>query len=139
MKNFITACAVLLLLTTFSLQTVMEIKNASKRHRFSDIVYKAAQKARLDGCFTEENIENIKDQLVAIDGVDERDIEIVVTKDKKYRSSEYNKDNVINYKITVKNMGKIIAAPSFFGIKKTENEFSVTKEGFVFSEAIEKF
>jgi hypothetical protein len=64
MKNFLAGLAIIVLLIVFPLQSVLEISNERRLQKFSDIVYEAAQTARLDGYFKQETINKLKQDLL---------------------------------------------------------------------------
>jgi len=134
MKNFIAGVAVLLLLISFPLQTALELANEKRINRFSDIVYVATQTARTDGYFTEENINNIRSQLMAaFPDLAESDIYINVTTTPKYRLDVFDDREAIYYDIRIP-VRKILVAPGLFGLSETGNSYVSQRQGFVLSE-----
>jgi hypothetical protein len=136
MKNFITGVVFMILLLIFPLQNTLEISNDNRMRKFDDIVYNAAQKARQDGYFTQENINSIKSSLIDnFDDLSDGDIFINVTTTPKYRVNEYDEREAISYEISIP-IRKIVVAGSILGISDTDNQFRYGKKDFVWSEVL---
>ncbi len=111
MKNFLAGLAIVVLLIVFPLQSVLEISNERRIQRFSDIVYVAAQTARLDGYFKQENIDKLKQDLIMeFPDLSSSDIYVSVTQTKKYRTLEFDEREAIYYDIRIP-IRKIAAVP----------------------------
>lgn len=147
MKNFITGLAMFMLLIIFPIQTSLEIINEHRANRFHNIVYVSAQKARKEGCFTEEIIYDLEldlKELVESYNGDTSKIEIDVEESRKKRKGSFNFDGVINgnfedviyYDISIP-IGKIVATPALFNISKEDNEYIIRRKGFVLSEYLD--
>lgn len=136
MKNFLAGLAIVVLLIVFPLQAVLEISNERRLQRFSDIVYVAAQTARLDGYFKQENIDKLKQDLITeFPDLSSSDIYINVTQTKKYRTLEFDEREAIYYDIRIP-IRKIAAVPAYWGISDFENQVTVKRAGFVLSEVL---
>jgi len=136
MKNFLAGLAIILLLIVFPLQSVLEISNERRLQRFSDIVYEAAQTARLDGYFKQDTIDKLKQNLLyEFPDLSESDIYINVTTTRKYRTYEFDERETINYDIRIP-IRKIIAVPAFWGISDNDNKATAVRSGFVLSEVL---
>jgi len=137
MKTFIVTVAAIILLMVFPMQIVLDIVNSHKIERFDEIVYTACQKARTDGRFTESNISQMKDNILAeFPDVSEDEIIIEVTETMKYKRFEFDSRETINYKIGVP-IKKIVSMGKVLGIKDEDNRCDYFMEGYVLSEALE--
>ena len=137
MKTFMVTIAAIMLLMVFPMQNVQDIVNSHKIERFDEIVYTACQKARTDGRFTESNISQMKNSILAeFPDVSEDEIIIDVTESMKYKRFEFDSRETINYKIGVP-IKKIVNLGKFLGIKDEENRYCYIMEGYVLSEAVE--
>lgn len=134
MKNFLAGLAVIVLLIVFPLQSVLEISNERRLQKFSDIVYEAAQTARLDGYFKQETIDRLKQDLLSeFSDLSESEIYINVTTTRKYRTYVFDDRETINYDIRIP-IRKIVAVPSFWGISDSDNKATAVRSSFVLSE-----
>ena len=137
MKTFIVTLAAIILLMVFPMQNVLDIVNSHKIERFDEIVYTACQKARTDGRFTESNISEMQDNILAeFPDVSEDEIIIEVTETMKYKRFEFDSRETINYKIGVP-IKKIVSLWKILGIKDEDNRTDYVMEGYVLSEALE--
>jgi len=137
MKTFIVTVAAIILLMVFPMQNVLDIVNSHKIERFGEIVYSACQKARTDGRFTESNISEMKDSILAeFPDVSEDEIIIDVTTSMKYKRFEFDSRETINYKIGIP-IKKIVSLGKILGIKDEDNRTDYVMEGYVLSEALE--
>ena len=137
MKTFIVTLAAIILLMVFPMQNVLDIVNSHKIERFDEIVYSACQKARTDGRFTESNISEMQDNILAeFPDVSEDEIIIEVTETMKYKRFEFDSRETINYKIGVP-IKKIVSLGKILGIKDEDNRTDYVMEGYVLSEALE--
>ena len=137
MKTFIVTVAAIILLMVFPMQNVLDIVNSHKIERFDEIVYSACQKARTDGRFTESNISEMQDNILAeFPDVSEDEIIIEVTETMKYKRFEFDSRETINYKIGVP-IKKIVSLGKILGIKDEDNRTDYVMEGYVLSEALE--
>lgn len=136
MKNFLAGLAIILLLIVFPMQSVLEISNERRLQKFSDIVYEAAQTARLDGYFKQETIDRLKqDLLKEFPDLSESDIYINVTTTRKYRTYVFDDREAINYDIRIP-IRKIVAVPAFWGISDSDNKTTAVRSSFVLSEVL---
>ncbi|MCX7773197.1 MAG: hypothetical protein N2376_08825 [Clostridia bacterium] len=134
MKNFITGACILVLLLIFPLQNAQDLINQNRINKFSTIVYFSTQTARTDGYFKQTNINKLKaDLIAAFPDLSEADIYINVTTTPKYRTDEFDSREAIYYDIRIP-VRKILAAPRFFGLSDSENQYISRRSGFVLSE-----
>jgi uncharacterized protein YkvS len=137
MKTFIVTIASLLILMIFPMQNVMDIVNNHKIERLDEVVYVACQKARTDGRFTDSNIMELKNNILAIfKDVSEEEITIDVTTTMKYKRFEFDDRETINYRIVVP-IKKIINVNKILGISDERNRADYEIKGYVLSEALE--
>jgi len=137
MKTFIVTIASLLILMIFPLQNVLDIVNNHKIERLDEIVYVASQKARTEGRFTDSNISELKNNILAIfPDLSEDEVTIDVTTTMKYKRFEFDDRETINYRIVVP-IKKIINANRILGISDEDNRFDYEIKGYVLSEALE--
>lgn len=137
MKTFIVTVAAIILLMVFPMQNVLDIVNSHKIERFDEIVYSACQKARTDGRFTESNISEMKDSILAeFPDISEGEIIIDVTTSMKYKRFEFDSRETVNYRIGVP-IKKIISLGKILGIKDEDNRTDYIMKGYVLSEALE--
>jgi len=135
MKDFIIGTTIFLLLMFFPLQWVANQVNHYKIQTVNNIVHSAAQKARIDGCFNEENINEMRMKIANALSVSADQIRIDVTTTPKYRFDQFQANEMIHYEIGVP-IEKVIAMHRFFGIAETENQFEYVVKGEVASERL---
>jgi len=136
MKNFLAGLAIVVLLIVFPLQSVLEISNERRMQRFSDVVYIATQTARLDGYFKQATIDKLKQDLASdFPDLADGDIYVNVTTTMKYRTSEFDEREAINYDIRIP-IRKIVAVPAYWGISDSENQVTAKRAGFILSEVL---
>lgn len=125
-----------LVLIFFPLQYVVNQINHTRLLTVNNIVHIHAQKARTDGYFTPENIEEMKQEIKNIfPALNDTEISIMVTTTPKYRFNEFDLTEMINYEVTVP-IKKIIAMHQFYNISDSENQFNYTIKGAVQSELL---
>ena len=136
MKTLIATIASVLILLFFPLQNALDTINNQKMHYFHMIVHKSTQTARVDGYFTQDNIDVLtQDLLNAFPGLDAGDIYIDVTTTPKYRTDEFDDRERILYDIKVP-IENVIAAHKMFGINDADNSFTYGESGYVLSEVL---
>ena len=136
MKNFLAGLAIVVLLIVFPLQSVLEISNERRMQRFSDIVYISTQTARLDGYFKQSTIEKLRQDLISdFPDLTGGDIYVNVTTTMKYRTTEFDEREEINYDIRIP-IRKIVAVPAYWGISASDNKVTAKRAGFILSEVL---
>lgn len=135
MKEFIVGSVIFLLLMFFPLQWMMNQINHYKIQSVNNIVHVAAQKARIEGSFKQENIDEMKAKIADALSIDESDIHINVTKTPKYRFDQFQVDEMIEYEIGIP-IKQVIAMHHFFGIDENANQFEYIVKGAVASELL---
>lgn len=138
MKEFISGLAILLILLIFPLQSQVDTLNAFKINNLNDIVYNAAERARFDGYFTPQNIEEIKTKTAAVFNVDPSEVQFTGTESIRYRQETYDLNRQkIEFEVTVP-FGTILPSAAFLGVDTTINDQNIVKKGYVFSEVLEQ-
>jgi hypothetical protein len=116
------------------MQFVLNQVNHYKILKFNDIVYRAAQKARVNGYFSEditnEMIEEIKEYIPSIE---DEEISYVLTTVPKYRLDEFDKRELISYEVSIP-LKKIIAKSPIFKVE--DNSINYVISGKVHSEVL---
>ena len=136
MKNFLAGLAIVVLLIVFPLQSVLEISNERRMQRFSDIVYISTQTARLDGYFKQSTIDKLRQDLISdFPDLTVGDIYVNVTTTMKYRTTEFDEREAINYDIRIP-IRKIVAVPAYWGISDSDNQVTAKRAGFILSEVL---
>ncbi len=120
MNKYIALAIVLPLMLFFVLQYTLNIKNTHIKDLSGDIVTAACEQAKQEGYFTEEIINNMKEDMERI-GVNPEQVIIEVTTTPKYRVDEFDSREMIEYKIGVP-IDKMFAAASFFGLSNDDNK-----------------
>lgn len=138
MKDAIVAIAVLIILLIFPLQNLRDAAINAKLESFDAAVHSASNIARIDGYFTQDNEENLLNEIKRIfpDANEENgEIVINVTRTPKYRTDVFDERELIEYdiKVTVK---QVILMGDFLGIPPDKNCFVYGKKGFVASERL---
>ena len=135
MKQIIvlTACLPILLILLLQIAQITENYSYDRTvHRFT---YQAAEAARIEGCFTDANISDLKHKISQKTGVAEDMITITATQNIKYRRNAYDPNALLEYKVEVP-VEKIMAGAGFFGISKEQNTGCIIIEGVVSSERL---
>lgn len=135
MKEFISGIAILLLLLIFPIQAQTDTINAFKINNLNEIVYNSIEQARFDGYFTPDNVMQLKDKLAVVFDVDPDQVVFEGTTTIKYRTSNYDEREKIEYKISVP-FGTLISSAKFLDIDEDVNNKTIVKSGFVFSEVL---
>lgn len=135
MKEFISGVAILLILLIFPLQSVRDTTNAHKISSLNEIVFNSIEQARFDGYFTEENIDETKEKIAGVFKVEKSEIEFNGTTSIKYRTSEFDEREKIEYKFIIP-FKNIFGGASFLGLSDEVNNKNIVKEGHVFSEVL---
>jgi len=118
------------------MQVVTNQINHYKISYINNAVFKAAQKARTEGYFTEDIINDLRDSITqAFPRINPGDIGINVTTTPKYRTDKFIKSEMISYEISVP-IDKILVMNNFFGISDSENRMQYIVKGEVPSERL---
>ncbi len=133
MKDFIALCAVVVLLLTFPVQYALNIRNHYEMALVQKYVSNAKEHSKLEGCFTDSIVEDMKKAIV--DGTSIREDEI------QFASENMNvrveRGQIIHYSISVP-IHKLIAVEALWGIREDDNKGLYRLENTIVSEWIEK-
>lgn len=135
MKEFISGTAMLLLLLIFPLQAQTDTLSAYKINNLNEIVFNAAEQARFDGYFTNDNITDTKNKIAQVFNIEPSEVIINATTTPKFRSNEYDERERIEYEIIVPFKG-IFASSQFLGLSDEINNKNIVKKGYIFSEVL---
>lgn len=142
MKQFIVLVAILPLMLVFFVQFSMDQVNSSRTGLLTDMVYAAKEKAKQEGCFTEEITDELRENICSAFGVDPAEVLIEATNTVKYRimdAGTYTQADwergLIYYKVSVP-VGEIMAGRRLFGIKESDNTYMYTIESYTASERL---
>ena len=135
MKEFIVGISVFLVLMFFPTQWILSQINHYKIQSVTNITHNAAQKARIDGYFKEETINQMTNDIATVLSVDESKIKVEVTTTPKYRLDNFDQREMISYEIRIP-ISRVIAMNSFLGIKNEDNQFEYVIKGEVTSELL---
>lgn len=135
MKQLIVLMGVLPILLVFLMQYTLDQRNNDGISRIQDYVYQAKEQAKQQGCFTPEIREELVEKIEGYFGIKEEDMVIVLEEVPKYRTSAFDKRELIYYKVSVP-VEQIMAGNRFFGIPDEENRAMYTIESWTASELI---
>ena len=136
MKEFLAIIAIIMILLYFPLQNVLDVANHNRINSLHQIVHSASQKARIEGKFTNEIVQEMTSNIKSkFSNISESEIDISVTSNTVYRLPEFDEKNVIKYKISVP-IKKLLAMNGFLGVSDEENKTMYTVEGYVLSELL---
>lgn len=135
MKQFIVILAILPFLIFFILQYSLEQKNHYNINQFQNIVYTAKEKAKQDGCFTTQNINNLKNKISTQFNIPQDQIIIEATQVPKYRLNQFSQCELIHYKVSVP-IEKLIAGNHMWSISDEDNKKMYTIDNYTSSELL---
>ncbi len=135
MKEYIVGAATFLILMFFPLQWVVNQVNHYKIQSVNNIVHSAAQRARIDGYFKEDNINQMRAKLADALSINEAEVSVIVTTTPKYRFDQFHTNEMIQYEIGIP-IDKILAMHQFFGIDDLDNQFEYIINGKIASELL---
>lgn len=101
MKDFIVLCAILPILLLLVLDHGLINKNTAIEQDIREYVYSSVQIAKQDGCFTDDNIDDLKAKIMARMGLDEAEVIIDADSVPKYRVNEFNDRELMHYRVEV--------------------------------------
>jgi hypothetical protein len=137
MKEFLVVIVALILLIAFPIQGLIDAAFDAREQVFDSIVRSYAEKARLEGCYTQQIINDMDDELCdKLPGLAKADLVVEVTTIKKYRSDMYSADSLIMYSVTMPLRNRFVGGPIFGGIEDDTHPFKYKCEGSVTSEAL---
>lgn len=135
MKTFIVASSMFLLLMFFPVQYVVQFQNSNLRTNTDIVVNKYVQEARVTGYFTNDMISRLKKELAIKTNRLESEIVVNVTKTPKYRRTEFEPQEFIEYDIRVP-IPRILAMASYFQINSVDNKTVYSRIGKTASEVL---
>lgn len=136
MKQFIMFSCLMILLLVFPIQIVIDRETNSKIENLERIVFEeGVQRARKDGYFTPDNITNLKSKISSLCGVDESRIVLSLTTTPKYKTLDYDENELIHYSVGIP-IDEIVAAPKLWGIDPAQNNKMHTISGVIASELL---
>lgn len=136
MKNLIVLLGALVILLTFPLQYALEQKNHHNLSQLYKFVNNAKEIAKQDGYFTDDNIDDLKVNILnEFDEIEEAEIIINVTRTPKYRVNTFDERELIYYEIGVP-LKKIISSNAFWGIEDADNQMTYYIRNYTSSERV---
>ncbi|MDD2215977.1 MAG: hypothetical protein PHE41_05350 [Eubacteriales bacterium] len=138
MKQLIVLAAVLPLMLIFLAQYTLDQKNNAIISTLQQQVYTAKEKAKQEGCFTEEIKRELRDQISFDLGIESEEILIIATETRQYRINyfdEHGKRGLIHYRVSVP-IDRVMAGGRLLGIQKEKNRTLFTVEGSTASERL---
>ncbi len=134
MKQLIVAMAVLPILIVFMVQFMLDQKNQQIIGAVQSCTYAAKERAKQEGCFTPQMIEDLKRDISDRTGLNMEAIECQGDSEVKSRFSE-GEDRFIYYKVKVKIKG-IMAGAGLFSSGKGEDSMEYVIDSFTASERV---
>lgn len=135
MKQFIVLLAVFPLMLAFMLQFTAQQRTDYRIQLINKAVDNACEKAKIEGRFSEKNVNGLRTSLADISDCSEESIEIDVSNDTKYRIGRYDDREMIYYRVSVPIDG-LMAMPGLFGISAEDNSMTYVLEDEFASEKI---
>lgn len=137
MKQLIVLTAVLPILLLFMAQYCLDQKNNRIINEFQQQVYTAKERAKQEGCFSGEIVEDLRRDLASTFAIEESDIAIEATTVKQYRLNYFGggERGMIRYRVSVP-VDKVMVGGSLLGIKEEENQVLYILEGTTASECL---
>ncbi|NLP29846.1 MAG: hypothetical protein GX363_01805 [Clostridiales bacterium] len=136
MKQLIVLAAILPLMLIFMAQYTLDQKNSATISILQEQVYTAKEKAKQEGCFTEEIKNELKENISRLLDIDKEEINIDATESRQYRINYFDpsrKRGIIHYSVSVP-IKKIMAGGNIMGIGKDKNTAVYTVSGSTASE-----
>lgn len=127
--------AIMPMLLFFPYQNMVDNLNAKRERAFDNIVQQHVQRARLEGYFTNANITELRSKLVSVFYINESEITINVTTTPKYRTVNFDENELINYDISAP-LKKVYVMQSYWGFTDTQNTRNNRIQGEVASERL---
>lgn len=128
----------LLLLIVFPVQGLLDASFDAREQVFDNTVRSYAEKARLEGCFTQAIIDDMENELqTRLPGLFVSDLTIDVTTDKKYRTDEYSESSLIHFSVIMNLRKRFVGGLIFGNLENDGNMLTYTCSGSVTSEALQ--
>ena len=135
MKDFIITIAIFPLIMWFTCQFTVEQVNHAKIVAFIAIVNKHSETARQDGCFTADNINNLKIDLSKAFYIKDTDVSFTGDTVPKTHTDTFNRVQMIHFKVSVP-IKNFLADSSFWGISQDKNVINYSFDNEVPSELL---
>lgn len=124
------------LLLFVPLQSMLDRVNHYRISTTNAIVHRHAEKARIEGRFTDDNIQEMLASLSAYLKIDAGEIQYDFTTEPRYRLLAYEGEReMINFRIEIP-IGRVIAMPGLWGGNIEGHRASYVVEGAVASELL---
>jgi len=127
MKQFIVFLAIFPLMMAFVVQFTLQQNMDLRLELVNEAVYDAKETAKINGYFSDDEVEALRNTLSEIAGCDPGEVSVDVSEDIKYRKGEFDEREMISYSISLP-VGRIMAFPSFAGVEEDENIAVYTME-----------
>lgn len=99
------------------------------------VINESVYKARREGMFSPQNIQNLKSKVAQLYNISENEVIVNVTTTPKYRRDVFDDRELIKYEISVP-IKNIIVGSSFFNLNAQGNSTMYTIKGAVESEVL---
>lgn len=119
----------------FPAQFTADNINHEKIVAFDSIVDKYAQASRINGCFTTNDVNNMKKELAQALYLNQSDITFTGNMTPKYRTNQFNQAQMIHFKVTVP-IKKLLAFEIYWGVSDNQNQANYVDDGAVPSELL---
>jgi len=119
----------------FPFQGLVDNLNAKRERAFDNIVQQHVQQARIQGYFTQDNTDDMKQQLAKVFYIDSNEITVNCTTTPKYRSKIFEPNELIHFEVSVP-LKKIFVMQLFWGYSDSENTRNIVYKGDVSSERL---
>ena len=136
MKQYIVTAALLFIIMFFPLQNMVDDLNNTRKVAMNNIIHQYAQKARTNGSFTNDMVNDMENIISKVFYIDKSEIEIDVTLETKYRLNQFNDREMIDYTVSVP-IKRLIAMHKFWGMTDQENQMNYILKGSIASELLE--
>lgn len=133
MKELIAFCAVFILLLTFPMQYALNMKNHYTMSIVQKHVSNAKERSRLEGCFTDDIVADLKSKIEADTSIDSSEVSL----DSETLNAAMPRGALIHYKVSVP-IKRFIAAGGFWNVSDEMNSGLYVIEGYSVSEWIER-
>lgn len=131
MKNLITAVGCTLLLMAIMLQFVQSQNTALRLAAVDNVLNSFRETVRQEGCVSEENEDNLKEELAEILDCEFGDIYVDGDRMPKERG------NFVRYEVTM-TVPNLVADTGFWGMDEDEAEFEYEIERYAASEYVDR-
>ena len=120
MKQLIVLMAILPLMLMFLLQFTYEQQRSAGIGKLQELVYASKERAKQDGCFTEDNIRQMKSKIGKTFGIDENEVLFEGTTVPQFRINRFDEREMIYYKVGVP-VANLMDGAGMMGISDDDN------------------